>query len=286
MASLPILPHPGPQDPSAPSPAASSAAEELLQELCCQTWRVELDYGLQGAEAQPVDRLLLACSGWVGAGGGREGCCNKLDGGRWEGEGLQRVDGLLLACSGWGLGERDGMRYPNLEGGLWLGVAVWAPGRAGRWVGGGWRASAVRYPRQDNEGGEDGEAQPVATGQTAGWVGRGPGKGRTGRGQGERERGAGTGRRGPGQDGPQRVGRCGSVELEWRIGACDGRWTAAPGLQRVGGSPGARRMVGSVQCCDAGCMRWRWVAVAGCKVAPQGKHSRTYWLQSLRALSG
>ncbi len=59
----PTLPCPGPQDPSAPPPAASSAAEELLQELCCQTWRVELDYGLQGAEAQPVDRLLLACSG-------------------------------------------------------------------------------------------------------------------------------------------------------------------------------------------------------------------------------
>ncbi|KXZ49409.1 hypothetical protein GPECTOR_21g635 [Gonium pectorale] len=50
------------EDPAADAARASSAAEELWRELCGQTWRVELDYGLAGSE-EPRDDLLLAVSG-------------------------------------------------------------------------------------------------------------------------------------------------------------------------------------------------------------------------------
>ena len=41
----------------------AQAAEELWTELCGQTWRPELDYGLSGVEATPKDHLLLVMSG-------------------------------------------------------------------------------------------------------------------------------------------------------------------------------------------------------------------------------
>ncbi|GLC55726.1 hypothetical protein PLESTB_001019200 [Pleodorina starrii] len=54
------------EDESAAADAVSRAAEELWGELCGQTWRVELDYGLEGSEAEPRDELLLAVS-WLAA---------------------------------------------------------------------------------------------------------------------------------------------------------------------------------------------------------------------------
>eukprot|EP00198_Chlamydomonas_reinhardtii_P005562 XP_001694898.1 predicted protein [Chlamydomonas reinhardtii] len=43
----------------------SSAAEALWTELCGQTWRPELDYGVAGGDANPTDQLLLACNSCV-----------------------------------------------------------------------------------------------------------------------------------------------------------------------------------------------------------------------------
>ncbi|GIL95071.1 hypothetical protein Vretimale_1096 [Volvox reticuliferus] len=54
------------EDDAAGPDAVSKAAEELWGELCGQTWRVELDYGLEGSENDPRDELLLIC-GWLAA---------------------------------------------------------------------------------------------------------------------------------------------------------------------------------------------------------------------------
>lgn len=43
----------------------NTAAEALWGELCGKTWRVELDYGLADAAADPRDDLLLVCSWYV-----------------------------------------------------------------------------------------------------------------------------------------------------------------------------------------------------------------------------
>ncbi|GLI61089.1 hypothetical protein VaNZ11_003304 [Volvox africanus] len=54
------------EDAGAGPDAVSKAAEELWGELCGQTWRVELDYGLEGSETDPRDELLLICN-WLAA---------------------------------------------------------------------------------------------------------------------------------------------------------------------------------------------------------------------------
>ncbi|KAG2437251.1 hypothetical protein HXX76_005914 [Chlamydomonas incerta] len=46
----------------APAEQVSAAAEALWTELCGQTWRPELDYGVAGGDTHPTDQLLLACN--------------------------------------------------------------------------------------------------------------------------------------------------------------------------------------------------------------------------------
>ncbi|GIL63537.1 hypothetical protein Vafri_17583 [Volvox africanus] len=54
------------EDARAGPDVVSKAAEELWGELCGQSWRVELDYGLEGSETDPQDELLLICN-WLAA---------------------------------------------------------------------------------------------------------------------------------------------------------------------------------------------------------------------------
>ncbi|KAG2439710.1 hypothetical protein HYH02_010589 [Chlamydomonas schloesseri] len=48
--------------PGASADEVLAAAEALWTELCGQTWRPELDYGVAGGDTNPTDQLLLACS--------------------------------------------------------------------------------------------------------------------------------------------------------------------------------------------------------------------------------